>query len=76
MIYDSICDMYLVRQVSHFLEKQFLGIITLISLSFIYFISIGLTSIFGKIIGKKFFSTNFNSSWKKANYQTNIKKMF
>jgi len=76
MIYDSICDMYLVRQVSQFLEKKILRIITLISLSFTYFIGIGLTSVFGKIIGKKFFPTNLNSCWKKANYLTNIKKMF
>jgi hypothetical protein len=76
MVYDSICDMRLVRQVSQFLEKKILKIITLISLSFIYFTGIGLTSILGKIIGKKFLLTNPNSSWKKSNYQTNVRKMF
>ena len=68
--------MRLVKQVSQFLEEKFLKIITLISLSFTYFIGIGLTAVFGKIIGKKFLQTNLGSSWEKTNYKNDIKKMF
>ena len=68
--------MQLVKQIGQFLEKLFNKTITLLSLNFTYFLGIGLTAIIGKIVGKKFLSTNHSSSWEKSNYQTDIKKMF
>jgi hypothetical protein len=65
-----------VKQIGQFLGKFFNKIITLFSLNFTYFLGIGPTAIIGKIVGKKFLSTNRDSSWEKSNYQTNIKKMF
>ncbi len=68
--------MSLVKQIQQFLEDKILKVLTQTSLTFTYFLGIGLTSIVGKIVNKKFLPSAKKSSWQKANYMTDIKKMF
>jgi|GEM_PF-1553096 hypothetical protein len=68
--------MELVKQIKNFIEKIFLKVITLVSLTLTYFLGIGPTSVIGKIINKKFLSLAQESSWEKTNYKTDVRKMF
>lgn len=68
--------MKLFNRISNFLEKFFGKLITFVSLFLTYFLGIGLTAIVAKIFNKKFLDSAKNSTWKKANYKTNLRKMF
>lgn len=64
------------KKIRQFLEDKFLKALTFISLSLTYFIGIGLTALVGKLVDKKFLPQSKKSSWQKANYKTDIRKMF
>lgn len=68
--------MKIVKKIKYFLEKKALLILTSVSLNLIYLLGVGLTSLLGRIISKKFLPLASKSSWQKADYQTNIRKMF